>query len=217
MEPMLGLKAQALEMKGNAKEKGSKVAGKATTITKPTAKSGNKKKAESKKVDVATELFGEYEDDDDTMQEKPMKKPSAADDEVADKYTKYPSALREWKKKKREFERHESIGFPPHIKEEIENLNKLKGGKRAAMNKIVNEAVQIQSNGKYRLVIKSPLFEQWRTKYDDKYGKDQTIGETVTYAAQLAGRMGANKTGSYQLVKKNKKRITLFILIWGLI
>lgn len=202
MKPKLGLKAQALVMKGNAKEKGSKVAGKATTITKPTAKSGNKKKAESKKVDVAAELFAEQAD---------------ADDEVADKYTKYPSALREWKKKKREFERHESIGFPPHIKEEIENLNKLKGGKRAAMNKIVNEAVQIQSNGKYRLVIKSPLFEQWRTKYDDKYGKDQTIGETVTYAAQLAGRMGANKTGSYQLVKKNQKKITLFILIWGLI
>ena len=191
MKPKLVLKAQALVMKGNAKEKGSKVAGKATTITKPTAKSGNKKKAESKKVDVAAELFAEQAD---------------ADDEVADKYTKYPAALREWKKKKREFERHESIGFPPHIKEEIENLNKLKGGKRAAMNKIVNEAVQIQSNGKYRLVIKSPLFEQWRTKYDDKYGKDQTIGETTTYAAQLAGRMGANKTGAYQLVKKNKKK-----------
>ena len=194
MKPKLVLKAQALVMKGNAKEKGSKVAGKATTITKPTAKSGNKKKAESKKVDVAAELFAEQAD---------------ADDEVADKYTKYPAALREWKKKKREFERHESIGFPPHIKEEIENLNKLKGGKRAAMNKIVNEAVQIQSNGKYRLVIKSPLFEQWRTKYDDKYGKDQTIGETTTYAAQLAGRMGANKTGAYQLVKKNKKNNTV--------
>lgn len=198
MKPKLGRKAQALVMKGNAKKKGSKVAGKATTITKPTAKSGNKKKAESNKVDVAAELFAEQAD---------------ADDEVADKLR----CEGEWKKKKREFERHESMGFPKHIKEGIENLNKLKGGKRAAMNKIVNEAVQIQSNGKYRLVIKSPLFEQWRTKYDDKYGKDQTIGETVTYAAKLAGRMGANKTGSYQLVKKNQKKITLFILIWGLI
>ena len=83
-------------MKGNAKEKGSKVAGKATTITKPTAKSGNKKKAESKKVDVAAELFAEQAD---------------ADDEVADKLR----CEGEWKKKKREFEQHESIEFPPHI------------------------------------------------------------------------------------------------------
>ena len=110
---------------------------------------------------MAAELFGDKDEDiDETMHPTAMKKPSGAgsdDDDGADKYARYPKELREWKNKKREFDRAESIGFPPHIKEELENVYKLKGGKRAAMNKIINEAVQIQSNGKYRLVIKAPV------------------------------------------------------------
>ena len=158
------------------------------------------KKPTQKQIDVAEELFGD--DDPVTM----MKKPAAAtDDSDDDKFKKYPKELRVWKTKKREFDRAESIGFPPHVIEGVDKIKNMKAGKRAAMNKIVNDAVQMQSNGKYRLVIKAPVFEQWRTKYDDKYGKDQTIGETLTYAAQLAGRLGANKKGFYRLVKLFKK------------
>ena len=168
--------------------------------TSPTSKkSPIVKKPTQKKIDVAEELFGD--DDSDTM----TKRPSAATDGDDDtgKLDKYPTELREWKKKKREFDRAESIGFPPHVIDGVEKARNMKGGgKREAMNKIVNDAVQMQSNGKYRLVIKAPVFEQWRTKYDDKYGKDQTIGETLTYASQLAGRLGANRKGFYRLVKK---------------
>ena len=88
MAPKIGLKANTLAMK---------VVGKSKMIPKPKAKSKTKLESTAKtKVDVAAELFGDGDDDDDdNMNTKPMKKPSVADDEVADKYATYPCAVRE--------------------------------------------------------------------------------------------------------------------------
>ena len=100
----------------------------------------------------------------------------------------YPDELREWKAKKRVFDLGEQSGFPPHVKEALETVRASKdGSKRDSLRNIVESSVQLQENGKYKLVINNPTFEEWRGRYEKKYGQQMTIGDTRTFAANAAG------------------------------
>ena len=98
----------------------------------------------------------------------------------------------EWKRMKRFFDNHED-DFPDHVKDVVDVAHKKKTGSRGAVRRIVEEAVEKQSNGKFKLCIKKPFFEEIHTKYFDKSGDDRQVAMTKTFMVQSCGGIAAFK------------------------
>ena len=102
--------------------------------------------------------FIDYLDDIGTKlkAEPKLKKPAAARTE--EEQAKYADHA-EWKAKKRAFDIFQAQGLEPHVADMWKSANEMKAGKREQIRKIVTEAVERLPNGKFRLCIQKPLFE----------------------------------------------------------
>ena len=53
-----------------------------------------------------------------------------------------------------------------------------KSGSRAALRRVVEEAVEETPSGKLRLCIQKPFFEENRMKYSDNFAETEDVGIT---------------------------------------
>ena len=77
---------------------------------------------------------------------------------------------------------------PKHVIEQWDEAKSQGSGSQAALRKIALTAVErVPGKNKYRIVVKKPLFEEWRSKKDEDFGIKQSLGSTYTFAKKEAG------------------------------
>ena len=78
--------------------------------------------------------------------------------------------------------------LPGHVMEMITIAQSKTSGKNDAMRKIALAAVEkIPGKNKYKLVVQQPFFEEYKAKYEEKYGLALQKGETESFMTARIG------------------------------
>ena len=107
------------------------------------------------------------------------------DDDVGNTVSKYED-VNTWKRMKRHFDNNEA-DFEPWLKKMYDDAKGKSTGSRAAVRKIIEEAVEKLPSGKYRLCVSKPFFSDYRTKYDDQFASTEGLGLTRTFMIRERG------------------------------
>ena len=84
--------------------------------------------------------------------------------------------------------------LPGHVMEMITIAQSKTSGKNEAMRKIALAAVEkIPGKNKYKLVVQQPFFEEYKAKYEEKYGLSVEKGETESFMTARIGGPEAMK------------------------
>ena len=101
---------------------------------------------------------------------------------------KYTPELALWKKKKRAFDMVETSGFGnPEFATMVKEAKQNTLGKRQRMKDIVESCIEQDEKGKFFLVVQNPVFADWQTKYEDKYGDSKHTATTRSFTEQEIG------------------------------
>ena len=167
---------------------GKKAEGKQKTVANATTKHVSKRPASG--GPTATGFHAKM-----NKLESVFQKPAAADsgDEQGDDSVMDTESQREIRAKKRILENEIDKAkagqgtLPQHVIEMYNSAMALKTGRNKAIRDIALNAITQKDARKYEITINKPMFEEWRTKYEEKWGLEKGIGETETFMRQKTG------------------------------